>query len=462
MAITRRQFVTSLSAFAAAAGLSQVESSKLMEALAFNQAVHPGDIYMGTNGKPRVVWLHGAECTGCSTSLLSIFEDTAGNAVFGTTIDTATAAIDASILPVRNGLNTSGTDFTLAHNGMSPDVAGSIDFADLAIDIVDLLYHETVMGMGGDTAYQWLVDFQANYDGPTGQHYPFVLVVGGALQATANKGAWKDDDGGVPWCSVAHADAPLGGDIVPAEIVQILGEKDTCVGIVALGQCASFGGYPGCKPPINQAVAGFDSSKSQTDAMGVWAFLDHASSPAADKVINVPGCPTNPWWFVLSVVLFLVDLPGVALSGTVGHKGTLGTLVKVAPNANNLLGVGINPAAVDGDRRLKMVYGVSVHSTSCPRFRHYTNGVFAKYPGDSGCLQKIGCKGMATSSLCGIHGWNAQQPTNNSSWAHGLAVANPGPISGSQGGHCTRAGHPCMGCTEHGYPDNFVPFVVRS
>ena len=29
------------------------------------------------------------------------------------------------------------------------------------------------------------------------------------------------------------------------------------------------------------------------------------------------------------------------------------------------------------------------------------------------------------------------------------------------GGHCTRAGHPCMACTEKGYPDSFVPFVVR-
>jgi hypothetical protein len=30
------------------------------------------------------------------------------------------------------------------------------------------------------------------------------------------------------------------------------------------------------------------------------------------------------------------------------------------------------------------------------------------------------------------------------------------------GGHCPRAGHPCMACTEKGYPDSFVPFVVRS
>ena len=79
MAITRRQFVTRLGALAAAAGFSQVEASKIMDAMAFPATGSP---YGGTFGKPRVVWLHGAECTGCSTSLLGIFEDTAGEAVY--------------------------------------------------------------------------------------------------------------------------------------------------------------------------------------------------------------------------------------------------------------------------------------------------------------------------------------------------------------------------------------------
>ena len=32
-------------------------------------------------------------------------------------------------------------------------------------------------------------------------------------------------------------------------------------------------------------------------------------------------------------------------------------------------------------------------------------------------------------------------------------------LNGGYGGHCTKAGHPCMACTEKGYPDSFVPFV---
>ncbi len=71
-------------------------------------------------------------------------------------------------------------------------------------------------------------------------------------------------------------------------------------------------------------------------------------------------------------------------------------------------------------------------------------------PGAPGCLQKLGCKGIGTKSLCGIHGWNNQQPENPGSLAS---------LNGGYGGHCTKAGHPCMACTEKGYPDSFVPFV---
>ena len=85
MAITRRQFVTRLGALAAAVGMSQAEVSKLAESFAYSTA---GTNLGGTLGKPRVVWIHGAECTGCSTSLLGIFENTGGIAVEGTDITT--------------------------------------------------------------------------------------------------------------------------------------------------------------------------------------------------------------------------------------------------------------------------------------------------------------------------------------------------------------------------------------
>jgi Ni,Fe-hydrogenase I small subunit len=180
--------------------------------------------------------------------------------------------------------------------------------------------------------------------------------------------------------------------------------------------------------------------------MGVYDYLvGHGQAAAANKVINVPGCPTNPWWFTLTVVMFLVDL--------VNPSRPLGVLTPAGlPNA----------AAIDGDRRLTAVYGTPIHGPYCPRYRDYVVGKFALKPGDPGCLQKIGCKGPATNSLCGMHGWNNQQPQNPDGWNYGVPTVNTAPNGQKTGGHCTCAGHPCMACTEKGYPDAFVPFISRS
>ena len=79
MAITRRQFVTRLGALAAAAGFSQSQASP--RSWRRLRTTPLALAYQGTFGKPRVVWIHGAECTGCSTSLLGIFENLTGEAI---------------------------------------------------------------------------------------------------------------------------------------------------------------------------------------------------------------------------------------------------------------------------------------------------------------------------------------------------------------------------------------------
>ncbi|MDZ4063739.1 MAG: twin-arginine translocation signal domain-containing protein, partial [Coriobacteriia bacterium] len=193
MAITRRQFVTRLGALAAAAGLSQTQIMKVTEALGHSAPFGAG--------KPKVIWVHGAECTGCSTSLLGLFEDVQGKGVEDkrliTAVDpegdglTTLNALDLMVGGDGNGGHIVGPDGaaalaalgitketgsdhpfghrTLWENGLDMDANANGDawniasIADVLIDFIDLQYHETVMGMGGAMAYEWLMDEMDKY-----------------------------------------------------------------------------------------------------------------------------------------------------------------------------------------------------------------------------------------------------------------------------------------------------------
>jgi hydrogenase small subunit len=409
--------------------MSQMEISKISDAFAGNSTA-----LGGTFNKPRVIWIHGAECTGCSTSLLGANEDLGGN-IYGTPYSTGAAL---GLAHVTNYTETGGLATTLT--GALRVGETNVNIADVVIDVIDLQYHETVMGMGGDLAAQWLHDFVTS---STNGGVPFVLVVEGALQDKLGGGAWAESNTSVPWCSIGVSDDGSIEHDMPSTVVA-LANKSTCAAVIAIGQCACYGGYPGCKPQISATTAkmsgdGFDPTQSQTGARGVFDYLTANAPSAAAKVINVPGCPTNPWWFILTVVMFMVDL--------VNPSHPLG-----------VIGAGGLPAAtaIDAGRRLKAVYPIPVHSSYCSRYGAYNRGVYAVHPGDAGCLKNLGCKGISTNSLCGLHGWNNAQPQNVGSISAGSASINAG-----RGGHCTTAGHPCMACTEKGYPDSFVPFVKR-
>lgn len=446
MAITRRQFVTRLGALAAAVGMSQADISRVVEAFG---ALDSDMTLFGTLNKPRVLWIHGAECTGCSTSILSFLENSGGNPIYGNSMTTLDAVHAAGV--------EAGAEVTLTGGlRVDPNVGGNVmlNIADVVIDVIDLQYHETVMGPAGDLAAQWLNDFVTTGLGHSavtgGTKAPFVLVVEGALQKIDGESAWDPTGayaGHVPWCSIGMSDnynAETGFTDAThfehdmPETVKALATAANCLSVLTIGQCASFGGYPACKPNVTAAEVEFDPTLSQTGAKGVYQYLiDELETDAAAKVINCPGCPTNPFWFVLSVLGVMIELQGV-----LGRGGSLGLFDGLFPAA----------AAVDSttSRRLKIAYPIPVHSGYCPRFGSYTKGIYASKPGDAGCLQKIGCKGIYTRSLCGVHGWNNMQPQNLA------AQTFPGAKGGS---HCTTAGHPCMGCTEKGYPDRFVPFV---
>lgn len=470
MAITRRQFVTRLGAIAGAMGLGQAELSKLTEAFAHGGTVWDG----GWTDKPKVVWVHGAECTGCSTSILGLFEDATGEPfpdanLNGTplrTVDALNLAVGGTVTGAERVLTAYTEDHPFGHrtlNLSSADVGCDFDgqdgpnatdyainIADVLIDFLDVQYHETVMSMGGDTAYQWMADAMSAVSDP------FVLVVEGAVQDIENQGYWNDSTSTTPWCSIAATwNGSSTDELSFDEVVDKLANQANCKAVIAVGQCATFGGYPAAVSPV--------LGESQTGAQGVYDFLtDHANATEGNpqgyaKVINVPGCPVNPWWFVLTVVLWLVEATNGPLA-TIPADGPLG----IIGSDFSIIG------GVDGDRRLDAVYGYTLHGSNCPRFRSYANNTFATHPGDDGCLMMLGCKGPATNSMCGVRGWNGIQPGNTGTglgWDYGQAefCLTKGPLATEKeiGSCCMSAGAPCKGCAEIGYPDSFVPFVNR-
>ncbi|MCL2424515.1 MAG: hydrogenase small subunit [Micrococcales bacterium] len=93
---------------------------------------------------------------------------------------------------------------------------------------------------------------------------------------------------------------------------------------------------------------------------------------------------------------------------------------------------------LDAEGRPRFAYDQRIHD-SCPRRAHFDAGQFVKTFDDTAarngwCLYEVGCKGPSTFSACPIIQWNM-----HTSW----------PIG---------AGHPCIGCTEKNFFDEFTPF----
>lgn len=206
----------------------------------------------------------------------------------------------------------------------------------LILEMISLDYHNTLMAPAGSAAENSRLESIKD-----GGH---IVVIDGSIPLKEN-GAWSI----------------VGGKTI-LETVQ-----KSVVGaglILAVGNCASFGGLPGAKP-------------NPTDAHGMNDLITNLKKiTTSAPLINIPGCP---------------PIPEVMTGVIVGY------LMGKVPELDSL-------------KRPLTYYGQVVHD-NCSRLQRYKDGLFAKSFDDDGarqgyCLLELGCKGTITFNACTTTKWN--------------------------------------------------------
>lgn len=202
--------------------------------------------------------------------------------------------------------------------------------AEVVLDVLSVDYHETIMAASGHLAEDAK---KATIDAGG-----YLLVVEGAIP-TGEDGIYCTIGGRT---AIDHLQEAAAGAIA----------------VVAVGNCATFGGLPAALP-------------NPTGAKSVMELV-------TDKpVLNLPGCPMNV----------------VNLTATVVHFLTFGEL-----------------PAMDDLHRPLFAYGHRIHD-NCERRGHFDAGEFVRQWGDEGhrqgwCLYQMGCKGPISFHNCPAVRWN--------------------------------------------------------
>jgi len=243
--------------------------------------------------------------------------------------------------------------------------SSSIKIKNLLLDeivpgkIISLIFQPTIMAGSGEKVIEVMREESFKKD--------FILVVEGVVPVKDNGVYGKI------------------GEKTFLEILYDLAEKSN--GIICIGSCSSFGGIPKGFPN----PTGCKSVKEIIDEKGI-----------EKKLINIPGCPPHPDWF-------------------------LGTITKIIANL---------PIELDELNRPVDFYGKLIHE-NCPRRPYFDKGKFSKSFSEEGCLYLLGCKGPFTHADCPIRDWNG-----GINW-------------------CIKNNSPCFGCTEPEFIDENSPLFKR-
>ncbi|AMR25585.1 hydrogenase (plasmid) [Hymenobacter psoromatis] len=161
--------------------------------------------------------------------------------------------------------------------------------------------------------------------------------------------------------------------------------------VVAIGDCATWGGIPAVEPNPSDSVGMQFFKKHRGGYLGA-DFVSKGGLP----VINIPGCPAHPDWITQILV---------AIS-----TGRIGDVL------------------IDEYQRPRTFFTdfTQTGCTNVVNFLHKVDGGFGKR--GNGCLfYEVGCRGPMTRSSCNRILWNRHSSK-------------------------TRVNHPCLGCTEPGFP----------
>ncbi|MDR5672176.1 twin-arginine translocation signal domain-containing protein [Halalkaliarchaeum sp. AArc-GB] len=241
---------------------------------------------------------------------------------------------------------------------------------------LDVTFHPTIMPEAGPAAIDAMSD------------EPDILIVEGSVPVD------------IPEAATVGRNPDGSAKAVVDWVMELAPEAEL---VVAVGNCASFGGWPAAQNKkrlygLGDNVTGAKGLQFEKRSAGGVLGPDFTSG-ADLPVVNLGGCPPNPDYVLLTLATVLN-----------GHIPEL-----------------------DRYHRPKPFYEPLVHD-NCPLRGYFDRGEFADKPGGEGCLIKQGCAGPYTHCDDMSRLWN-----------DGTSV-------------CLNVGSPCIGCMEPGFWDRFSPF----
>ena len=160
--------------------------------------------------------------------------------------------------------------------------------------------------------------------------------------------------------------------------------------VVAIGDCATWGGIIAV-PPNPTESTGMQFHKKEKGGYLGKNFITKSGFP----IINLPGCPAHPDWMTQ-------------------------ILVAIATGR-------MDEVILDDFQRPKTFFADFVQN-GCPNVNSFSDRISGDFGKRGGCLfYEVGCRGPMTRASCNRILWNRTSSK-------------------------TRANHPCLGCTEPGFP----------